>query len=349
MTRGLLGLTVTCARCHDHKFDPIPTRDYYSLYGVFASSTSPLVPPLFEPPPATSEYETFAKELATREQSLAAYVDRKYGELEQSSRTRASEYLLAAGALRDKPPTDDFMFIADASDLNPAMIVRWQAYLARSRRTKEPVFAIWHAMADLPAADFSSQAAALLAGFAEPQRPAEVNPLILAAVVAKPPANLAELAARYAEVLSEIDGEWQKRVEKAKQASHPPAPLEEHEREALRHVFYGADSPAILQRSPIGDLDLLPDRGSQEERNKLLGAVEKWRATGAGAAARHVARRSAASPCSARFRARQPQQSARGRAAPVLTRALEPANRSRLPTAAAGWNWPKRSPSATIR
>ena len=37
VTRGLLGLTVTCARCHDHKFDPIPTADYYSLYGVFAS------------------------------------------------------------------------------------------------------------------------------------------------------------------------------------------------------------------------------------------------------------------------------------------------------------------------
>jgi len=29
-------MTVTCARCHDHKYDPIPTKDYYSLYGVFA-------------------------------------------------------------------------------------------------------------------------------------------------------------------------------------------------------------------------------------------------------------------------------------------------------------------------
>ncbi len=38
VTRGFLGLTVQCARCHDHKFDPIPTRDYYSLYSVFASS-----------------------------------------------------------------------------------------------------------------------------------------------------------------------------------------------------------------------------------------------------------------------------------------------------------------------
>jgi hypothetical protein len=39
--RGLQGLTVTCARCHDHKFEPIPTSDYYSLYGVFASSEEP--------------------------------------------------------------------------------------------------------------------------------------------------------------------------------------------------------------------------------------------------------------------------------------------------------------------
>ena len=37
--RGLLGLTVACARCHDHKYDPIPTTDYYSLAGVFASTS----------------------------------------------------------------------------------------------------------------------------------------------------------------------------------------------------------------------------------------------------------------------------------------------------------------------
>jgi hypothetical protein len=36
--RGLLGLTLACARCHDHKFDPIPTEDYYGLAGVFAST-----------------------------------------------------------------------------------------------------------------------------------------------------------------------------------------------------------------------------------------------------------------------------------------------------------------------
>lgn len=36
--RGLLGLTIACARCHDHKYDPIPTADYYALAGVFAST-----------------------------------------------------------------------------------------------------------------------------------------------------------------------------------------------------------------------------------------------------------------------------------------------------------------------
>ncbi|MDB6028096.1 MAG: hypothetical protein JWM68_4319 [Verrucomicrobiales bacterium] len=36
--KGILGLSVSCARCHDHKFDPIPTKDYYSLYGIFEST-----------------------------------------------------------------------------------------------------------------------------------------------------------------------------------------------------------------------------------------------------------------------------------------------------------------------
>ena len=41
VTRGTMGLTVSCARCHDHKYDPIPTQDYYSLYSVFFSSDEP--------------------------------------------------------------------------------------------------------------------------------------------------------------------------------------------------------------------------------------------------------------------------------------------------------------------
>lgn len=47
VTRGLMGLTAACARCHDHKYDPISTKDYYALAGVFASirqTTRPLLP-----------------------------------------------------------------------------------------------------------------------------------------------------------------------------------------------------------------------------------------------------------------------------------------------------------------
>ncbi len=47
LTRGFLGLTVACARCHDHKFDPIPTKDYYSLAGIYVGTKltdAPLAP-----------------------------------------------------------------------------------------------------------------------------------------------------------------------------------------------------------------------------------------------------------------------------------------------------------------
>ena len=37
-TRGVMGLSVACARCHDHKFDPIPTADYYAMAGIFRST-----------------------------------------------------------------------------------------------------------------------------------------------------------------------------------------------------------------------------------------------------------------------------------------------------------------------
>ncbi|MCO8123240.1 PSD1 and planctomycete cytochrome C domain-containing protein [Stieleria sp. TO1_6] len=39
--RTMMGLTIACARCHDHKFDPISARDYYAMYGIFASTRYP--------------------------------------------------------------------------------------------------------------------------------------------------------------------------------------------------------------------------------------------------------------------------------------------------------------------
>jgi Protein of unknown function (DUF1553)/Protein of unknown function (DUF1549)/Planctomycete cytochrome C len=54
VSRGVLAMTVACARCHDHKFDPIPTKDYYGLVGVFAS-TMRAERPLFDVDPKTEQ------------------------------------------------------------------------------------------------------------------------------------------------------------------------------------------------------------------------------------------------------------------------------------------------------
>jgi hypothetical protein len=77
VTKGFLALTVTCARCHDHKFDPIPQQDYYSLRGIFDSSVEPKVEPVIGKIVQTPEYldyyqqrESLAKAEETIEASL---------------------------------------------------------------------------------------------------------------------------------------------------------------------------------------------------------------------------------------------------------------------------------------
>ena len=61
-TRGVMALTVTCARCHDHKSDPIPTADFYSLYGVFASAQVPKKLPVLSEPEDSPGYRKFKEE-----------------------------------------------------------------------------------------------------------------------------------------------------------------------------------------------------------------------------------------------------------------------------------------------
>jgi hypothetical protein len=64
ITRGLMGLTTACARCHDHKFDPIPTADYYSLYSILANSKETPRddgPPILEEPEHLIEQVVFLR------------------------------------------------------------------------------------------------------------------------------------------------------------------------------------------------------------------------------------------------------------------------------------------------
>jgi len=72
VTKGFLALTVTCARCHDHKFDPIPTKDYYSLHGIFASCVEPSIEPVVSkitPGPEYSDYYKKRMDLEHEKQS----------------------------------------------------------------------------------------------------------------------------------------------------------------------------------------------------------------------------------------------------------------------------------------
>ncbi|MEC7637583.1 MAG: DUF1549 domain-containing protein, partial [Verrucomicrobiota bacterium] len=99
VTRGLMGLTVSCSRCHDHKFDPIPAVDYYALYGVFKSSREELV--------ALDDEKIHAKsDLFKKKESLAHDFEIKAAELESRFLSRAAEYMLAALNIEVVPPPD---------------------------------------------------------------------------------------------------------------------------------------------------------------------------------------------------------------------------------------------------
>ena len=91
MTRGMLGLTVACARCHDHKYDPLPTRDYYGLYGIFTSSMEPKDLPLVSEPEQTKEFVEFQTKLADLEKAVADYQTSYKKELSEKNRKHRDE------------------------------------------------------------------------------------------------------------------------------------------------------------------------------------------------------------------------------------------------------------------
>jgi len=290
VSRGLLGLTVSCARCHDHKYDPILTRDYYSLYGVFANAVEPTIPPLYFDPPQTEAYQAFAKELKAREQKLADFVRTKREQVMSGARTRAAEYLLAAHALESQPSTEEFMLIADGSDLNPRMIRRWQSFLLRTRRNHHPVMAPWHEFARLPEAQIAERVGEVLAELIRPSVERPLNPLIVQTLASQPIRKLEDVARCYGEVFKTVDSAWQAG------AAQGASRLQDPSQEEIRQVLYGPDAPANVALLPQGNLDLLPDRPAQEELKKLLKAVEEWRAKGAGAPPRAMALEDVAQP-----------------------------------------------------
>jgi mono/diheme cytochrome c family protein len=291
VSRGLLGMTVGCARCHDHKYEPIKQADYYALYGVFRSSAEPLLGPLLEPLPDTDEARKFSAEMAAREAKLKEFTDRKFDELVSGARTRAAEYLLAAHAEKDQPSAEDFMLLVEEGDLNPTMIVRWWVLLDQTRRKHDPVWAPWHALAALPEAEFAARAPSVCAELAaanDPHRP--YNHLVVQALVDPPPASMKEVAERYSKLLNRVEALWQETLTAAAGSGQVPDRLPNDAEEELRKVFHGPEAPPDLPPAfGYGLLTLLPDRPSQEKLKSLLKEVETWSTTGPGAPARAMA------------------------------------------------------------
>jgi cytochrome c553/mono/diheme cytochrome c family protein len=124
-TRGFMALTVACATCHNHKYDPIPAQDYYSLLGIFNNTE------LHETPLASKEqvetYESKKKELDAQEKEIKDFVDRQANELAEILAQNTASYMLGEGSHLDKETA-----------------ARWAAYLALKDR-KQPFLARWDA------------------------------------------------------------------------------------------------------------------------------------------------------------------------------------------------------------
>jgi len=88
-TRGLLGLTVACARCHDHKYDPIPTKDYYSLYSIFSNLREPEELPVLG---KAAEPTVYAARLAKIRAAQDEYRKRRHAEMVAFFQTQDAEY-----------------------------------------------------------------------------------------------------------------------------------------------------------------------------------------------------------------------------------------------------------------
>lgn len=137
VTRAALGLSVACARCHDHKHDPIPTRDYYALYGIFQSSAEAVVPAAGEGvEEQAAEYVALMAKLRTTQ---AARREQQAARL----RTTVEAHLLAQLEL-EKYPEEVFGQLLGENDLNPVFVRRWEAWLAADAQQADPLLPRWH-------------------------------------------------------------------------------------------------------------------------------------------------------------------------------------------------------------
>ena len=166
LCRGFLGLTVSCARCHDHKFDPITTKDYYALAGVFAS-TEYFEAPL-APPDIVAAYDQKVARVKEQEKAIEDVRSEAQREIRESLASQLAKYAVAAWKVQNKRKTEEkfaVATIAKEADLRDFVVDAWVRFLSADNVQKKPYLAAWKdAVAAQDAkTDLSADAAVLAA------------------------------------------------------------------------------------------------------------------------------------------------------------------------------------------
>ncbi len=200
VSRGLLGLTVGCARCHDHKFDPIPTADYYALYGVFQNSIERRV--RIPDGRSADDMRAFDDEYIKRQQKYQEQLAAEKKIVNERILARVADYLKAQLEL-EKYPAEGFDVLIQKDDLVPAQLRRIQAYLVDAQVHDEPIFAAWRRFQQLPPDQFAAGAIGVSRELQQ-LPPSRVNALV-ARQFRNPPASMQQVAELYGQLLSRLD------------------------------------------------------------------------------------------------------------------------------------------------
>ena len=100
LARGFLGLTVACARCHDHKYDPITQKDYYSLAGVFASTEYTEAPLVGKE--VVEAYTRAHKTIESQTNQINNLLEKETMKLTEGLRFDIGRYMVAAWKLQNQ-------------------------------------------------------------------------------------------------------------------------------------------------------------------------------------------------------------------------------------------------------
>jgi hypothetical protein len=142
VSRGFLGLTVACARCHDHKYDPILSKDYYGLAGVFLNSPYHEYP--LAPKAVVDDYDAQAKKIERKEKLLDKFLETESKQLAETLAFSASSYMQSAWKVTGEPKKE-MARIANEDKLDFELFERWIRFLAKPPKFY-PYLGDWQAM-----------------------------------------------------------------------------------------------------------------------------------------------------------------------------------------------------------